>query len=112
MSPLQIALLRFGGFGLGGLALFGIAVMNGGGGAGILVVLLMIPWSIFMLYLGIRLLVLLATGGGLHYRRAKAAVAEGRLGVSYYLKGNDHIVVVDEPGRQLCVNGDVFALTR
>lgn len=52
---------------------------------------------------------LLATGGGLHYRRAKAAVAEGRLGVSYYLKGNDHIVVVDEPGRQLCVNGDVFA---
>lgn len=62
-----------------------------------------------MLYLGIRLLVLLATGGGLHYRRAKAAVAEGRLGVSYYLKGNDHIVVVDEPGRQLCVNGDVFA---
>ncbi len=98
MSPLQVALLRFFGFGLGGLALGGLAAANGGGVAGILAVVFALPWSFLMMYLGIRLLMLLATGGGLHYRRAKAAVREGRLGVSYYVKGNDHIVVVDEPG--------------
>ena len=67
-----------------------------------------IPWAFLMMFLGIRLLLLLATGGGLYYRRTKAAIAEGRIGVSYAVKAEDHIVVVDEPRRLLCINGEVF----
>jgi len=107
--PLTVALLRFVGFGVGGIVVGGFLLLMSRQAGAILDLVFGIPWIFLMLFLAIRLLILLATGGGLHYRRTKAAIADRRIGVSYAVKGEDHIVVVDEPRRLLCVNGDVFA---
>lgn len=108
LSPLAVTALSLLGVGLGGI-LFGFLLVAMGQQGGVIVDLILVfPWLLFLAWLGIRLLVLLATGGGLAYRRTKAAVAAGRIGVSYFFKGHDHVIVVDEPRRLVCVNGEVF----
>ena len=79
-----------------------------GAGAGIIVVVGALPWAIAMMAICIKLLVLLLTGGGLHYQRTKAALRDGRIGISYYLRGAEDVIVVDEARRLICCNGDVF----
>lgn len=106
--PLTVALLRFFGFGLGGIVVGGFLILMNHQAGAILDLVFGIPWSFLMMYLGIRLMILLATGRGLYYRRTKAAIIEGRIGVSYSVNGEDHITVVDESRRLLCINGDVF----
>lgn len=107
MSPLMMWFLLFLAAGPG-LVLLAVLLVKSTQFGPILVVLGMIPWAIAMMAIGIKLVILLLTGGGLHYRRAKAAVRDGRLGVSYYLRGGDDVIVVDEARRLICCNGDVF----
>ena len=110
MSPLIIALLWFLGV-CPGLALLGFVLGNSGQGGAVIAVIGMIPWAIASLYLGVALLVVLVTGGGINYNRAKAALRASKLSLSYYLR--DHrglnVIVVDEPKRLVCINGDVVS---
>ena len=92
-----------------GLVLVAFCLFSvGGAGVGIIVVVGALPWAIAMMAICIKLLSLLLTGGGLHYQRTKAAVRDGRIGISYYLRGAEDVIVVDEARRLICCNGDVF----
>ena len=108
MSPLMrwfwFFLVVGPGFGLLAFCLFSV----GGPGAGVIVVVGALPWAIAMMAICIKLLSLLLTGGGLHYQRTKAAVRDGRISLSYYLRGAEDVIVVDEPRRLICCNGDLF----
>ena len=107
MPPLKKALLRFFGFGLGGIIL-GEMLVGAGHGPTFLVIIGALPWLCLMLFLGIRLVLLLSTGGGVGYRRVKAAITAGEVDVTYFVRGEDHLLVVDEPRRLLCLNGEML----
>ena len=108
MSPLMrwfwFFLVMGPGLGLLAVGLFRV----GGPGAGVIVVVGALPWAIAMMAICVKLLELLLTGGSLHYQRTKAALRDGRIGISYYLRGAEDVIVVDEPRRLICCNGDVF----
>ena len=64
-----------------GLVLLAFCLFSVGGagaGVGIIVVIGALPWAIAMMAICVKLLVLLLSGGGLHYRRTKAALAAAR----------------------------------
>lgn len=110
MAPLLVCLLTFLAVGPG-LLLLGLLIALSGGPGAILAVIFLgaIPWVLLTMFFGFKLIALLLMGGGLNYSRAKAAVREGRISVTYYLRDfmGDNLIVVDEPGRRLFVNGTV-----
>ncbi len=109
MSPLLLSFLRFLVIGLGGFLFLVVAGMSSQGGA-ILTVILIIPWVIITFTIVIGFLKVLIGGGSLNFSRTRAAVREGQVGVSYYVRswGGDNIIVVDEAQRLLCANGEVI----
>ena len=109
MSPLLRSFLVFLGVGLGGLLFLVLAGTTSQGGA-ILALVLFIPWLVFTGLFGISLLATLLGSRALNYSRTKAAVSEGRIGISYYVRSwaGDNIIVVDEARRLLCVNGEIL----
>lgn len=108
LSPLAVWLLLLLAAGPG-LALLGFLLVSITGLFGeVVVVIGMLPWTIAMMVIGIKCLVLLMMGGDLEYRRTKRAIREGRIGISYYLRGGDSVIVVDEASRLICANGHLF----
>ena len=92
-----------------GLLLLVAAAMNGPGGA-VLTVILLIPWLIVTGMFGVGFLMALFGDGMVNYKRTWAAVREGRIGVSYLVRGwlGDNLVVVDETRRLLCIDGEII----
>ncbi len=109
MPPLLLSSLLLLGVGLGGLLFLVLAGTSSQGGV-ILALILFIPWLVVTGLFGIGFLTVLFGGGASNYSRTRAAVREGRVGVSYYVRSwlGDNIVVVDEARRLLCVNGEVI----
>lgn len=109
MSPLLQCLLTFLVI-CPGMFLIGALALSSGQSGAIIAVLGLIPWALGSMWFGLKLVVLLVTGGGINYRRTKAALREGRIGLSYYLRDGmgDNLIVVDEARRLLCLNGDVL----
>lgn len=107
--PLALSSLLLLGVGLGGL-LFLVAIGASGQGGVILAVCLFIPWLVITGVIGIGFLTILLGGGARNFSRTRAAVREGRVGVSYHVRSwiGDNIVVVDEAQRLLCLNGDII----
>ena len=83
MPPLYQCLLALLAVGPG-LLLVGFLLGESGmiGGLFVFVILGSIPWVISLMFLSMRLITLLVTGGGLSYRRTKAAIREGRIGLT------------------------------
>ena len=111
MSPLAVCGLTLLAVGPGLALVAALLVAATGPGGGFVIVFCIIPWLIVLAVLGIKFVLLLVTGGGLNYRRAKAALREGRIGVSYYLRGSDDVIIVDDIRRLICCNGDVFSFS-
>jgi len=109
MSPLLLAFLLFVGFGVGGGPFLFVIGGSGPGGA-VMALILVFPWLAITAVLGIRVLTVLARGGARNHNRVKAAVREGRIGNSYYVRSwiGDNIIVVDEARRLLCLNGEIL----
>ena len=107
-SPLRLFAVMFLAVGPVGLLLLVAAGMSGPGGA-VLAVVLFIPWLIIAGFVGVGLLKTLFGNGMVNYKRTRAAVREGRVGVSYLVRGwlGDNLVVVDETRRLLCIDGEI-----
>lgn len=110
MSPLLLAFLLFFVFGVGGGPFLFVIGMSGQGGGAVVALILVLPWLFITAVLGIRVLTVLARGGARNHNRVKAAVREGRIGNSYYVRSwiGDNIIVVDEARRLLCLNGEIL----
>jgi len=108
-SPLRLFAVLFFGVGPVGLLLLVAAAMSGPGGA-VLTVALFIPWLIITGLFGVGFLKTLFGDGMVNYKRTRAAVREGRIGVSYFVRGwlGDNLVVVDETRRLLCIDGEII----
>lgn len=109
LPPLLVSFLLLLGVGLGGLLFLVVAATSGQGG-GILALVLFIPWLVVTSVFAMGFLRLLFGAGQLTFSRTAAAVRDGRIGVSYYARSwlGDGIIVVDEPRRLLCINGEVI----
>lgn len=103
-SPLRLFAVLFFAVGPLGLLLLVAAAMSGPGGA-VLTVILFIPWLIITGMFGVGFLKALFGDRMVNYKRTRAAVREGRIGVSYLVRGwlGDNFVVVDETRRLLCI---------
>lgn len=108
MAPLMQCFLTVLGIGLGG-GFFTITLAAAGTGA--FAALVGGVCALAFCYFGLRLVLLLLFAGGPCYRKTRAAIAEGRIGVSYILRDPQgyNYVVVDEERRLLTVLGDVLA---
>lgn len=109
MPPLALSSLLLLAVGLGGL-LFLVLIGTSSQGGVILAFCLFLPWLVITGLVGIGFLTVLSGGGVSNYSRTRAAVREGRISVSYFERSwlGDNIVVVDEPHRLLCANGEVI----
>ena len=107
-SPLRLFAVLFFVVGPLGLLLLVAAAMNGPGGA-VLTVILFIPWLIVTGLFGVGFLKALFGDRMVNYKRTRAAVREGRIGVSYLVRGwlGDNFIVVDETRRLLCIDGEI-----
>lgn len=107
-SPLRVFAVLFFAVGPLGLLLLVAAAMSGPGGA-VLTVILFIPWLIVTGMFGIGFLKALFGDRMVNYKRTRAAVREGKIGVSYLVRGwlGDNFVVVDETRRLLCIDGEI-----
>ena len=85
MPPLYQCMLTLLAVGPG-LMLVGFLLVKSGMVGAVLVALGLIPWGISLLFSGMRLIALLVTGGGLSYRRTTAAIREGRIGITYFIR--------------------------
>ena len=93
-----------------GLGLLGWLIGTTSTMGAIVVLVSILPWLVMMFALGFLGLLILITGGGGGYRRTKDALRQGRIGLTYHLRDplGWGVIVVDEPGRRVCVNGHVF----
>ena len=109
LSPLRLFAVLFFGVGPLGLLLLVAAAMSGPGGA-VLTVILFIPWLIVTGLFGVNFLKALLGDSMINYKRTRAAVREGRVGVSYLVRGwlGNNLVVVDETRRLLCIDGEII----
>ncbi len=107
-SPLRLFAVMFFGVGPIGLLLLVAAAMSGPGGA-VLTVILFIPWLIITGMFGVGFLKALFGDRMVNYKRTRAAVREGKIGVSYLVRGwlGDNFLVVDETRRLLCIDGEI-----
>lgn len=107
MAPLMECFLTVLGIGLGG-GFF--TVMLAMAGTGAFAALVGVACFLAFCLFGIRLMALLLLAGGPRYRKTWAAIAAGRIGVSYLMKDPQgaNYVVVDEERRLLAVNGDLL----
>ena len=107
MAPLMQCFLTVLGIGVGG-GFF--TVMLASARTGLVAALVGVVSILAFGFFSLRLVLLLMFAGGPCYRKTRAALAEGRIGLSYILRDVEgfNYVVVDEDRRLLTVHGDVF----
>lgn len=107
LNPLLPIFFKFSAVFVAGIALISISGHNTAGAA---VLLLGLPWLALVVLLGIKLIITTIYWGGVSYRKTRAALDNGSIGISYCVRGDaeSSYIIVDEPRRLVCVNGRIF----